>query len=95
MAIGTIDEYNYLSKIFSPDNNKELTELQKRLARAMQTELTECQLKYMKLYYWNGWSMEAIGKKYGVDKSTVSRTIKRGRARLRRVLRYTSEYFMR
>ena len=33
-------------------------------------------------------SMEAIAKELGVNKSTVSRTLKRGRQRLYRCLRY-------
>ena len=42
----------------------------------------------MILYYGQGMSMEAIAKQLGVNKSTVSRTLKRGRQRLYRCLRY-------
>ena len=42
----------------------------------------------MVLYYGHGMSMEAIGEQLGVNKSTVSRTLKRGRQRLYRCLRY-------
>ena len=38
--------------------------------------------------------MREIGEKLGVDKSTVSRTIKRGEARLRRCLRYGAKAFL-
>ncbi len=44
--------------------------------------------KYMILYYGQNMSMEAIAKQCGVNKSTVSRTLKRGRQRLYRCLRY-------
>ena len=39
-------------------------------------------------YYGQGLNMREIGLKLGVDKSTVSRTIKRGEHRLQRCLRY-------
>ena len=42
----------------------------------------------MMLYYGQNMSMEAIAKEFGVNKSTVSRTLKRGRQRLYRCLRY-------
>ena len=38
--------------------------------------------------------MRQIGQELGVDKSTVSRTIKRGEARLRRCLRYGAAAFL-
>ena len=38
--------------------------------------------------------MVEIGRELGVDKSTVSRTIKRGEARLRRCLRYGAKQFL-
>ena len=43
------------------------------------------------LYYAEGLNMREIGERLGVDKSTVSRTIKRGERRLRRCLRYGAE----
>ncbi len=38
--------------------------------------------------------MSQIGARLGVDKSTVSRTIKRGEKRLRRCLRYGARRFL-
>ena len=49
----------------------------------------------MLLYYGQGLNMREIGLKLGVDKSTVSRTIKRGERRLQRCLRYGAEAFLR
>ena len=51
-------------------------------------ELTPRQREYMMLYYGKNMSMEAIARQMGVNKSTVSRTLKRGRQRLYRCLRY-------
>ena len=41
------------------------------------------------LYYDLGYSMPRIALELGVNKSTVSRTLARARARLKRYLRYT------
>ena len=38
--------------------------------------------------------MREIGERLGVDKSTVSRTIKRGERRLQRCLRYGAETYL-
>ena len=49
---------------------------------------------YMLLYYGEGLKMSEIGERLGIDKSTVSRTIKRGEYRLRRCLRYGAKRFL-
>ena len=46
------------------------------------------------MYYGQGLNMREIGLKLGVDKSTVSRTIKRGEHRLQRCLRYGAEAYL-
>lgn len=45
-------------------------------------EVTKKQWEYMSLYYGCGMTMEQIGRKKGVNKATVSRTLQRGRERL-------------
>ena len=47
------------------------------------------------LYYAEGKNMREIGEAMGVDKSSVSRTIKRGERRLQRCLRYGAEAYLR
>ena len=49
----------------------------------------------MLLYYAEGKNMREISESLGVDKSTVSRTIKRGERRLQRCLRYGAETYLR
>ena len=66
----------------APDNDQELSLLKRNLIRAPRQRET------MLLYYGQGLNMREIGLKLGVDKSTVSRTIKRGERRLQRCLRY-------
>lgn len=78
----------------APDNDQELSLLKRNLIRALKEDITPRQRETMLLYYGQGLNMREIGLKLGVDKSTVSRTIKRGEARLRRCLRYGAEAFL-
>lgn len=57
------------------------------MAKALREEVTETQRLYMAAYF-GGMKIPAIAAMYGVDKSTVSRGISRGKRRLRRVLKY-------
>ena len=59
-----------------------------RLARAMEAELTPRQKELARMYYLDQMLMQDIADELGISVSSVSRTIKRGRARLRRYLRY-------
>ena len=82
------------SRQMSADNSREISRLRHNLIRALQEDVTEKQRKALLLYYAEGYNMREIGERMGVDKSTVSRTIKRGEARLRRCLRYGAEAFL-
>ena len=72
----------------APDNDQELTQLKRNLIRALKEDATPRQREVLTLYYAQGLNMREIGERLGVDKSTVSRTIKRGERRLQRCLRY-------
>ena len=52
------------------------------LRMLMQDCLTKKQKCYILLYYRDGLTVMQIAQKFGVDKSTVSRTINRGRQRI-------------
>ena len=65
--------------------------LAESLAEAIKEELTERQRTMVKMYYINQMRMTDIAEELGVSISTVSRTIQRGRNRLRRCLRYGSQ----
>lgn len=56
--------------------------------RCWKQELTDCQRRYLLHYYRDCMTMRAIAEQYGVTVPTVSRTLKRARCRLRRVLQY-------
>ena len=74
--------------------NPELGRVKVALWRALHEDVTEKQRRYMLLYYAEGLNMNEIGEREGVDKSTVSRTIRRGEERLRRCLRYGAKRFL-
>lgn len=60
------------------------------LSAALAEDLTERQAQMVKLYYLEQHSMQEIAALLGINVSTVSRTLKSARTRLRRCLRYSS-----
>lgn len=76
-------------------NSDELFRLKKNLVTALKHDVTPRQRQMLALYYGEGMNMRQIGTLLGVNKSTVSRTVKRGEQRLRRCLRYTSDSLLR
>lgn len=77
------------------DNSKEISRLKRNLIRALQEDVTERQRQTLLMYYAQGYNMREIGERLGVDRSTISRTIKRGERRLQRCLRYGAEAYLR
>lgn len=71
------------------DNSEQLSRLRRNLRRAREQELTERQREMVSLYYDQGMTMPQIAEQLGVNRSTVSRTLRRARDRLYRFLRYT------
>ena len=65
------------------------------MATAIREELSEIQREYINCYYFERLTMDEIGERYGVSKSTVSRTITRGKKKLEKVLRYSSKRLLR
>lgn len=57
---------------------------------AIAEELTGQQRAYILAYYYDRNTQEEIAKKYSVNKSTVSRTIRTAEKKLEHVLRYAS-----
>ncbi len=76
------------SRMMAEDNGEELHTLKRNLLRALREEVTPRQRQVLFLYYDQGLTMKEIGTLLGVDRTTVSRTIKRGETRLYRCLRY-------
>ncbi|HIX31622.1 MAG TPA: sigma-70 family RNA polymerase sigma factor [Firmicutes bacterium] len=72
----------------APDNDETIERLKRNLRLARRQELTPRQAQMLYLYFDREMTMEQVGKKLGVTKSTVSRTISRAERRLKRCLRY-------
>lgn len=83
------------SRQIAADNSQEISRLKRNLIRCLREDVTPRQRQVMLLYYAEGKNMREIGEAMGVDKSTVSRTIKRGERRLQRCLRYGAEAYLR
>ena len=82
------NEYKtYLLQLGS-DNSKSRSVLMANLARAVREDITERQWQLIQMYYVEQMTMPDIAEELGIGVSTVSRTIKRGRERLQRCLRY-------
>ena len=60
----------------------------KRVRRVIEQELSDCQREVMVAYYFQRMSVTDIARERGVNKSTVSRTLKRAENRLRMFLKY-------
>lgn len=57
-------------------------------------ELTQTQRAYLAAYYAEKKTIQEIAKEFGVDTSTVSRSLKRVRRNLAHVLQYTSPHLL-
>ncbi len=59
-----------------------------RLRRVMDAELTEKQRRAVVGYYLEHRNMSELARQYGVNKSTICRTIHRAEVRMRKFLKY-------
>ena len=73
----------------SEDNSEQLARLRRNMRLVRERELTPRQQEMLHLYYDLGLTIPQIAKEKGLNKSTVSRTLARGRERLKRYLQYS------
>ena len=78
-----------LDIVESEDNRERLDRLRRNLRRALEKELTPRQRQILELYYGQQLSVTRIGSLLGVAPSTVSRTLRRAKDKLRRYLQYS------
>jgi len=71
------------------DNSIQMQRLKRNLRRALEQELTPRQRLFVTLHCLEGISVTQIAREYGVNPSTVSRTVKRGKYRLEKCLRWS------
>ena len=83
------------SRQIQADNSREISRLKRKLIRCLREDITSKQREMILMYYAEGKNMREIGESMGINKSTVSRTIKRGERRLQRCLRYGAESYLR
>lgn len=60
----------------------------RRVRKVIESELTPCQKETLVAYYFRQMTIPQIAEEQGVNKSTVSRTLRRAENRVRRCLRY-------
>lgn len=60
----------------------------KLVREVIEERLSETQKKYLVSYYFERMKMAEIAEKYGVTKSTVSRTVGRAEKKIRDALKY-------
>lgn len=70
------------------DNSERLDRLRRNLRQAREQELTPRQRQVLSLYYDQGMNIPQIAAELAVNRSTVSRTLRRAKDRLYRCLRY-------
>lgn len=73
----------------STDNEEQMDRLRRNLRRVREAELTSKQAETLHLYYDLGMSIPKIAQEQGLHKSSVSRTLHRGREKLKRYLQYS------
>lgn len=78
-----IEHYPDLMTCFQGETNRrEREEYRRFLYRAIKTQLTHRQTQVMLLYYFEGKNITEIAQELGLNKSTVSRTLRRSLNRL-------------
>ena len=70
------------------DNSERLDRLRRGLRQARERELTPRQRQMLELYFDRGMTIPQIAEELGLNRSTVSRTLRRAKNRLYRCLRY-------
>lgn len=80
-------EYQALRQFLKAVDNQQ-TRVAANISSALDEELTDRQRQMVTLYYIKQMRMQDIAQQLGVNVSTVSRTIERGKKRLRRCLKY-------
>ncbi len=62
--------------------------MMRRVQSVIDEELTEKQRRVVQGYYLEQKTMPQLAREYGVNKSTICRTLQRAERRMRRFLRY-------
>lgn len=69
-------------------NTGQIERLKKIIPNIIEGELTELQQRCVRAYYFEGVNMIEISQQEGISPQAVSACIKRGNARIKRILKY-------
>ncbi len=72
-------------------NSYARNKMKKIMISALKTEVTERQRQMLTEYFYNGKNVNQIAEIYGINKSTVSRTISRALNNLRKIAYYYND----
>lgn len=90
-AYDLMDKAGFQRWIWQQTENdaRKLERLRRNLRRAMREELTPRQQEILELYYFQDRSVTDIAQALHVNKSTVSRSVRRSCGRLQKFLQYS------
>lgn len=77
-----------MANIRSDDPRLDAQAMRRRIALVVQNELTDRQRYVVTAYYWERKTLKTIAEELGVNKSTVWRTLQRGKTRVAKYLKY-------
>lgn len=84
--------YSDLSGIFFEESNTDkIRKASEIVGKVVASELTDRQRECLSLYYYEGCTMPQIAQALGINKSSVSRAISRGKARIKRSMKYVMQ----
>lgn len=91
MTTEQLEEYTAMRRMLRTVSRSQ-SGFSRSVSQALANELTDRQLEAVSLYYIDQMPMREVARILGVDISTVSRTLKRARLRLKRVLGYLPRF---
>lgn len=83
-----ISSFNSYKNERSGDNSQRLKKIKQMMLQVIENELTGLQKVCLKQYYLENKNMKAISETLNISEATVSRHIKRGKVRIKRILKY-------
>ncbi|MGI6270658.1 MAG: sigma-70 family RNA polymerase sigma factor [Candidatus Howiella sp.] len=83
------DRYPWEGESYSAgDNSETIAKMKRAVIDVMEEELTVRQREVVEDYYFKNMTVTEIAQKRGVNKSTISRHLKRARTKIKKCLKY-------
>ena len=87
-------EYQALRQFIKLTDPSDSESAAKKIAESVKNELTPRQQEFVRMYYIDQMTMYDIAAETGISVSTVSKTLKRARERLRKFLKYSGRMLL-